>query len=82
MSLHKCESLHVRFGGDISVRSIIYPMEWPFCFCGSTNINVLLNVHDKGIRKKYLVGLGLYASNFFNLYMNCTEILFKRTWFV
>ena len=38
---HKCESL--RFGRDVSVRSVVYmyPMRRSFCFGGSTNINVL-----------------------------------------
>ena len=31
----------LRFGRDISVRSVIYPMGRPFCFRGSANINVL-----------------------------------------
>ena len=36
--LHKCKSL--RFGRDINIRSVIYPMGRPFCFRGKPN-NVL-----------------------------------------
>ena len=36
--------LSLRFGGDISVRSVIYPMGRPFCFRGSVNNNVLLSL--------------------------------------
>ena len=39
ISLHKRHTL--RFAGDIIDRSVIYPMGWPFCFLGSSNINVL-----------------------------------------
>ena len=41
-SPYKFESF--RFGQYISVRSVLYLIGWPFCFRGSSNINVLLTL--------------------------------------
>ena len=70
----------LRFGRDISVRRIIhvYPMGRPFCFRGSTNINVLLTliilVKDEKIDHESFDFVLLQAK--LENYIGCTQVFY------